>query len=435
MVLYLRVTPSAAGRLSAIAGDRTAAIDEAMSALVRGDSDEASLNARVLEAGGVDALIHWHHIVATARDENLLDYSLRVNGAWMATAEPLASGFEPPSFEAPDPAATRLSRFAYLRYERGRILLESPLASVRLELSPEAAAIALDAPVSADATVVSALIAMLHQFGFHERLDREPPPAERVWEFHDALFHHGSRLTAPNTGATCRFRDELPPWPALKARGAQPRIALSPQDLAAIAHRDPPFTDVLERRRSIRTASATLTLPQLSELLFRTLRICNVERASEVETIRKVVPAGGGLHELEAYLAVRHCDGLEAGCYWYDADAHALVRLDATGEMVAAFVDQAERSWRRRHPAPDVLITFAARVPRVAWSYERMAYRVVLMNAGAVMQTMYLVATAMGLAPCAVGNGDPDLFARLTGLDPFDETSVGEFALSGTAAP
>ncbi len=38
---------------------------------------------------------------------------------------------------------------------------------------------------------------------------------------------------------------------------------------------------------------------------------------------------------------------------------------------------------------------------------------------------MYLVATAMGLAPCAIGGGDADLFARAAGTDYYAETSVG----------
>jgi hypothetical protein len=42
---------------------------------------------------------------------------------------------------------------------------------------------------------------------------------------------------------------------------------------------------------------------------------------------------------------------------------------------------------------------------------------------------MYLTATAMGLAPCAIGGGDADLFARAAGTDYCAETSVGEFLL------
>ena len=45
------------------------------------------------------------------------------------------------------------------------------------------------------------------------------------------------------------------------------------------------------------------------------------------------------------------------------------------------------------------------------------------------MQNMYLVATAMELAPCAIGDGDSDLFAEASGLDYYTEGSVGEFIL------
>jgi hypothetical protein len=42
---------------------------------------------------------------------------------------------------------------------------------------------------------------------------------------------------------------------------------------------------------------------------------------------------------------------------------------------------------------------------------------------------MYLVATAMDLAPCALGTGDSDYFTKLSGTDYLQETSVGEFIL------
>ena len=42
---------------------------------------------------------------------------------------------------------------------------------------------------------------------------------------------------------------------------------------------------------------------------------------------------------------------------------------------------------------------------------------------------MYLVATAMDLAPCGVGSGDADLFAKVAGLNYYAETSVGEFVI------
>jgi SagB-type dehydrogenase family enzyme len=68
------------------------------------------------------------------------------------------------------------------------------------------------------------------------------------------------------------------------------------------------------------------------------------------------------------------------------------------------------------------------------WKYESMAYSLILKHVGVVYQTMYCVATAMGLAACALGGGDTDAFAAVTGLDYFEEGSVGEFLL-GTPGP
>ena len=76
-----------------------------------------------------------------------------------------------------------------------------------------------------------------------------------------------------------------------------------------------------------------------------------------------------------------------------------------------------------------VLVVVAARFPRFAWKYQSMAYGLILKNTGVLIQTMYLAATAMGLAPCGVGCGDADQFARAAGTDYYAETSVGEFLL------
>jgi SagB-type dehydrogenase family enzyme len=61
-----------------------------------------------------------------------------------------------------------------------------------------------------------------------------------------------------------------------------------------------------------------------------------------------------------------------------------------------------------------------------------MAYAATLKNVGVLYQSMYLVATAMGLAPCGLGGGNAALFADVVGTDYFAESSVGEFLL-GTA--
>jgi SagB-type dehydrogenase family enzyme len=65
----------------------------------------------------------------------------------------------------------------------------------------------------------------------------------------------------------------------------------------------------------------------------------------------------------------------------------------------------------------------------VSWKYDALAYRTILKDVGVLYQTMYLVATAMGLAACALGSGNADLFATAAGTDYFVEASVGDFVL------
>jgi SagB-type dehydrogenase family enzyme len=76
-----------------------------------------------------------------------------------------------------------------------------------------------------------------------------------------------------------------------------------------------------------------------------------------------------------------------------------------------------------------VLITLTSRFQRLSWKYRAIAYATTLRHTGVLYQTMYLVATAMGLAPCGLGNGSADLSVRALRLDYLTESSVGDFLL------
>jgi SagB-type dehydrogenase family enzyme len=210
-------------------------------------------------------------------------------------------------------------------------------------------------------------------------------------------------------------------------------------DLDRLERDDPPLARVQAQRRSIREFDPTrpITERQLGEFLFRVARVTSY-REGEVSTPRGPVrqdfaarpyPAGGGLYELELYAAIQACDSLGPGLYHYDPAGHRLVRLCERTAEVASLLRDAAESTGTPEDTLQVLLILAARFPRVAWKYESIAYALTLKHVGVLYQTMYLVATAMGLAPCAVGGGDADLFARAAGTDYYAETSVGEFLL------
>jgi SagB-type dehydrogenase family enzyme len=202
---------------------------------------------------------------------------------------------------------------------------------------------------------------------------------------------------------------------------------------------DPPLARVQAQRRSIREYDATrpLTDRQLGEFLYRVARVSGY-REEEVSTPHGPVrqefaarpyPAGGGLYELELYAAIQVCAPLAPGLYYYDPVRHGLIRVQERTPEVAALLRDAAESTGTPEDTLQVLLILTARFPRVAWKYESIAYALTLKHVGVLYQTMYLTATAMGLAPCAIGGGDADLFARSAGTDYYAETSVGEFLL------
>ena len=139
-------------------------------------------------------------------------------------------------------------------------------------------------------------------------------------------------------------------------------------------------------------------------------------------------PSAGASYELELYLAVDKCEGLVPGFYHYDAGAHALVLIGARTQEFEALLMGAK--FAMDAPAvPQILITIAARFGRISWKYSSLAYALILKDVGVLTQTLYLMATDLGLGGCAIGSTNIDLFAKMTGIELHVEGPVGQFAL------
>lgn len=355
-----------------------------------------------------------------------------------------------------------LSRFAYMHRVGGQIVLESPLSAARILLHDYRAAALVhtlaNAAVPAEigkgvpglsAEAVTQLVGLLLNAGMLTVVDDDGASAEdehpslQSWEFHDLLFHARSRAgrhDAP-VGNTYRLVGRLKQPPPVKPVATSETIDLYRPDLNALEDHDPPFVRAVEQRRSIREyAAEPMTLRQLGEFLYRAARIKECYEF-EVDTpagpIRmgltsRPYPTGGALYALEVYPIVRACGGLDQGLYHYDPLDHRLERISAWTAEVERLSDHAGLAMGVPGDSVQVLLVLAARFQRVSWKYSTLAYSLILKDVGAVMQTMYLVATAMDLAPCALGVGDSDVFARAIGSDYYAETSVGEFALGST---
>jgi SagB-type dehydrogenase family enzyme len=426
--------------------------------------------AELVRSGGNGSLARWYYYLECLSRRGLLCHCTQANGRRLATLVAVSGSFVARPARAVPGCRYVLSRFAYLRREGSKAILESPLAHARVILDDCRTGIlvaALATPATAEelatrvgelpAEAVPGVLTLLLRAGMLAEANAEgtcaedDDPALQTWAFHDLLFHARSRrgrFDAPY-GGTYRLAGRLAPPPALKPVPVDKSRELYRPDLARLERDDPPLARVQEQRHSIRDFDAQhpITDRQLGEFLFRVARVRDYRRA-EVETgfgpIRmdfasRPYPAGGGLYELELYAAVNVCANLDLGLYHYDPARHRLNRLCGRTAELGGLLRDAAESTAIPEDNLQVLLLLAARFPRVAWKYESIAYALTLKHVGVVFQTMYLAATAMGLAPCAIGGGDADLFSRAAGTDYHTETSVGEFLLGsrlpGTVSP
>jgi SagB-type dehydrogenase family enzyme len=414
---------------------------------------ERRLGEMADDAGG--ELAEMYFLVQRFADAGLLTCTVLSEGQPLAVAVPLAEGFRFLRVEAGAGRRFVLSRFAFLRREGRTLVLESPLCRARVVLhgwkgvalvaelaQPRASrqfggGLPGVTPDEAEAFLrLLAGVGMLPPVGEGDKPAEDEQAALAQWEFHDLLFHSRSRQGrhASPFGGTYRFRDTIAPLPAVKPPMSEDIVALDKPDLERLQEADVPFTAVVEGRKSLRQyGERPITAGQLGEFLYRSARLKQVIPADPQELASRPYPSGGAIYELELYVVANECADLSPGLYHYAAKAHQLSRLGGRDARVEALVNDA-RAATGGQCRPQVLIIVAARFQRLTWKYQSLAYALILKHVGALYQTMYLVATAMGLAPCALGGGNSDLFAQTAGLDYYSETSVGEFLL-GSRGP
>jgi oxazoline/thiazoline dehydrogenase len=339
-----------------------------------------------------------------------------------------------------------LSRFAYLRCRDKTFLLHSPLTNWIAVLQSSdifRLLIKLRVPYSLQELkkefryLGNRRLEVLWNFLILTKFlqtNRRESPSLLQWEFHDLVFHSQSRMGKRDNryGATYRFKNKTKAPPAVKSIAWKKRYRLYKPDINKIKKSDARLTDVLEKRKSIRSSDENnpISLVQLGEFLYRTARVKKVshlQRPYQFEYATRPYPGAGGCYELEIYPVIRTCRGVPAGLYYYEAKNHQLCKVSELTPSANLLLYDALKA--TGEVTPQVLLCISARFPRVFWKYEGMAYAAILKDVGVLYQTMYLVATAMGLSCCALGGGNSDLFAESAAVDYYSETTVGEFMI------
>ena len=267
-----------------------------------------------------------------------------------------------------------------------------------------------------------------------------------LWDFHDLLFHARStegRHANPLGGrlSLCRRHASAAGGAAPLARKENRSAQVLGRALAGnLAGRKAPASNVIRRAASMtsdRSRSPSFrgfsTAPRVSSR-DGTAGSTSATAVRWSTYAARPYPSGGGSYELELYLAVDKCEGLARGFYHYDAGGHALVPIGVRAHELDALLTGAEFAMGAP-AAPQILITIAARFGRISWKYSSIAYALILKDVGVLIQTLYLMATDMGLGGCAIGTANIDLFAKMTGIEFHVEGPVGQFAIGRGTKP
>lgn len=350
-----------------------------------------------------------------------------------------------------------LSRFALMRRFGNEVIVESPLSAARVVVhAPQVATMIAELTSAKSCRELAAAHAEFSEESVrqvvqllraaqivveldHRGLSTEDENVElQSWEFHDLLFHTRSRQGRNDEPSGATFRTDHDPPPAVKPIDDTRAIPLHRPDLDELARSDPPLTEVMERRCSVRQyGQQPMTVDQLGEFLYRVARVKGQYEVDfetpygsrRIELTSRPYPSGGALYPLEFYPVVGRCQGMNGGLYHYDPRGHQLIPLTNLTQTVEQILQAASYAIGVQRDDLQVLLVIAARFRRVSWKYSGLAYSLVMKEVGAAMQNMYLAATAMQLSPCAIGMGNSDLFAEAVASDYYAETSVGEFAL------
>jgi SagB-type dehydrogenase family enzyme len=402
-------------------------------------------------------------LVRRLAQRGLLEYRLgRISDNQdQVVIEPQVPDYWPRTAKLGDTETIVLSRFAYLRRRGNDMILESPRAGALFRICDPKLAAAL-ALLSTPQQIKklrkqegfpgAELLGLLVdcQILFKTGSGNQGLRADEgdhdlvVWDFHDLLFHTRSTegRHANPLGGLYPHVDVVPPLPAVRPRWPGKKIdlrKLGAADTQAIS----PFTSLLHQRHSARDFDdqQPITLVELARLLDSTARVQSQWKSQPdhgggpmIDYAARPYPSGGASYELELYLAVNQCEGLASGFYHYDAGGHALVPIEVRAHELQAMLTGAEYATGAPAP-PQILVTIAARFGRVSWKYSSVAYSLILKDVGVLTQTLYLMATDMGLGGCAIGSTNIDLFAKLTGIEFHVEGPVGQFAIGRSAKP
>ncbi len=234
---------------------------------------------------------------------------------------------------------------------------------------------------------------------------------------------NGARLLIKSNFAELEVESDqqkqLPQPPLVKEAAGGSIIKLSKDFSDIIKESD--YLSLVNERKSHRVyKNEGISLEQLSFLLWTTQGIKEI-KGDNYATIR-TVPSAGARHPFETYIAVLNSTDLEKGIYHYLPLGHSLEFIKSVDKLE----DEVSTSLNgQKFAGKSSAVFYYSAVPyRSEWRYPEEAHKLILLDAGHVVQNLYLSCQAIGFGTCAIAAYDQKLADKLLNLDGKEEFLV-----------
>ena len=213
---------------------------------------------------------------------------------------------------------------------------------------------------------------------------------------------------------------DIPQPPLQKSYDESMEIIDLPKVDKSIITKNDIFQCILDRKSYRNYLDEEVTLEELSYLLMTTQGIKEI-RGNNYVGLRPV-PSAGGRHPYETYLGVVNVKGLKVGIYRYLPLEHKLLFIREEEDLDKKIVEGVNT----QKFAGNAAVTFIwACIPyRTEWRYGERTYKIALLDAGHIGQSLYLACETIGLGTCAIASYNQKLIDDLIGVDGDNEFAV-----------
>jgi len=268
--------------------------------------------------------------------------------------------------------------------------------------------------------------------------DNDDQMFEWKWDILARIFHFGTRVKL-RKGESLPTRDGYEGYleyctsiadtmPNLETRREGSTIALPHVSLDTMPERD--LWTTLKTRKTCRDFEPSpIELSRFSQAMYWSFGAIHGAIQQDLADAglipagyRRAAPSAGSLQATEVYVAALHVSGLPTGLYHYRSQTHelTLVQKDVKGEHIGSLLGA-------QMYAKDLAfgVFFTSRFDKLWWKYPNSrAYRVALLDVGALLQTFLLVCTGLGLKTWPTGHFFDDEINDLLEIDGIKEATL-----------